>query len=156
MDEILRSNVVLDNGVFADNRSFCLQSIFALYQREALLQDSRPLREDSRSLCGPGRSYPNPAPSHAESAALSPRPPELRTAYFFRREYFVKSGRGSHPSRPRRRSHRVRVLKPKKLKSVQAPTTPAGDPHDRRSEVRNPVCCDVAVCVEAAQPGLSI
>jgi len=31
----------------------------------------------------------------------------------------------------------------------------AGDSNDRKSEVRNPFCCDVAVCAGAAQPGLS-
>jgi len=48
-------------------RSFCPQSIFALYQREALLRDSRSLREvsrsvreDSRSLCERERSVVRP------------------------------------------------------------------------------------------------
>src|SRR5215469_17107388 len=43
------------------SRSFCPQSIFALYQREALLRDSRSLREDSRSLCARERSVVRPA-----------------------------------------------------------------------------------------------
>ena len=30
----------------------------------------------------------------------------------------------------------------------------AGDSHDGRSEVRNPFCCDVAVCAEVERAGV--
>jgi hypothetical protein len=49
--------------------SDCLlpQSIFALYQREALLRDSRSLREHSRSLFGRERSLVRPDFAECES-----------------------------------------------------------------------------------------
>ena len=40
---------------------FAPQRIFVLYQREALLRDSRSLRGDSRSLCERERSVVRPA-----------------------------------------------------------------------------------------------
>jgi hypothetical protein len=43
------------------------QSIFALYQREAFLRDSRSLREDSRPLCGRERSVARPDFAECES-----------------------------------------------------------------------------------------
>ena len=51
------------------------QSILALYQREALLRDSRSLREDSRSLCGQERSVVRPDFAECESKIVrhSPR-----------------------------------------------------------------------------------
>ena len=44
-----------------------LQSIFALYQCEAFLRDSRSLREDSRSVCGRERSVVRPDFAECES-----------------------------------------------------------------------------------------
>jgi hypothetical protein len=46
---------------------FARQSIFALYQREALLRDSRSLREDSRSLFGRESSVVRPDFAEYES-----------------------------------------------------------------------------------------
>jgi hypothetical protein len=70
-EEGLRVSIrsVVRLSTVASDCSDCLlpQSIFALYQREALLRDSRSLREDSRSLCGRERSVVRPDFADCES-----------------------------------------------------------------------------------------